>query len=90
MSDGGRGRASLAVEVWKSSQSGTRAVRRSLHRMVRSFFFFDRDTLIFLSSSCSKLLVALLEGFGAGETRDIKETTLPLEKTNTSYVRPLC
>ena len=35
MSDGGRGRVSLAVKVWKSSQSGRRAVRRSLHRMVR-------------------------------------------------------
>ena len=37
MSDGGRGRASLGVEVWKSSQKwSARAVRRSLHRLVRS------------------------------------------------------
>src|SRR5436305_10850241 len=36
MSDGGRGRASLGVEVWQSSQNVKRtAVRRSLHRMVR-------------------------------------------------------
>jgi hypothetical protein len=36
MSDGGRGRPSLGVEVWKSSQKWERtAVRRSLHRMVR-------------------------------------------------------
>jgi hypothetical protein len=36
MSDGGGGRALLAVEVWKSSQEVERtAVRRSLHRMVR-------------------------------------------------------
>jgi hypothetical protein len=38
MSDGGRGRASLGVEVWKSSQKVERtAVRRSLHRLVRRF-----------------------------------------------------
>jgi hypothetical protein len=35
MSDGGRDRASLGIEVWKSCQSGRTAVRRSLHRMVR-------------------------------------------------------
>ncbi len=36
MSDGGEGRASLAVEMWKSSQKVERtAVRRSLNRMVR-------------------------------------------------------
>src|SRR5205085_6825332 len=38
MSDGGRGRALLGLEVWKSSQKGERsAVRRSPHRMVRPF-----------------------------------------------------
>ena len=36
MSDGGRARASLGVEVWKSFQKLERtAVRRSLHRLVR-------------------------------------------------------
>jgi hypothetical protein len=36
MSDGGRHRASLGMEVWKSSQKVERtAVRRSLHRGVR-------------------------------------------------------
>ena len=35
MSDGGRGRGSLGVEVWKSSQNVERtAVRRSLDRLV--------------------------------------------------------
>jgi hypothetical protein len=34
MSDGGQKRASIGVEVWKSSQEVERtAVRRSLHRM---------------------------------------------------------
>jgi hypothetical protein len=38
MSDGGRERASLGVEVWKSSSKVERtAVRRSLHRLVRCF-----------------------------------------------------
>ena len=43
MSDGGRGRASLGVKVWKSSQKveGT-TVRRSLHRMVRSLWVYWR------------------------------------------------
>ena len=36
MSDGGRDRVSLGVEVWKSSQKVERtAVRHSLHRLVR-------------------------------------------------------
>jgi hypothetical protein len=35
MSDGGRGRGSLGMEVWKSSQCGLAAIRRSLHRLVR-------------------------------------------------------
>ena len=36
MSDRGRERAPLEVEVWKSSQMlSVQAVRRSLHRMVR-------------------------------------------------------
>jgi hypothetical protein len=40
MSDGGRERASLEVDGWKSSQKVARTtVRRSLHRMVRSFHF---------------------------------------------------
>ena len=38
MSDGGRGRASLAVEVWKSSQNV--GVRRSA---VRSIAWLDRS-----------------------------------------------
>src|SRR5205807_4206781 len=43
MSDGGRGRASLGLKVWKSSQKveGT-TVRRSLHRMVRSLWVYWR------------------------------------------------
>ena len=43
MSDGGRGRASLGLKVWKSSQKveGT-TVRRSLHRMVRSLWIYWR------------------------------------------------
>ena len=43
MSDGGRERASLGVEVWKSSSKVERtAVRRSLHRMVRSLWIYWR------------------------------------------------
>jgi hypothetical protein len=38
MSDGGRGRALVGVEVWKSSQKVERTpVRCSLHRLVRCF-----------------------------------------------------
>src|SRR5437016_3150831 len=43
MSDAGRGRASLGVKVWKSSQKvEATTVRRSLHRMVRSLWVYWR------------------------------------------------
>ena len=42
MADGGRGRVSLGVEVWKSSQKwSVQRSGRSLHRMVRRRYWGD-------------------------------------------------
>jgi hypothetical protein len=61
MSDAGRPRSSLGVEVWKSSQKVERtAVRRSLHRMVEAvekigghgIFWWQRGGVICYALSC--------------------------------------
>ena len=62
MSDGGREGASLAVEVWKSSQCERGAIRRSLHRMVRPRVHFKACNRARLSPEDEKRTLAANEG----------------------------